>query len=205
MPVARPSIWNVPNQVTVSRIILAVVLFSLLSLGYYTAALVTFVIAASTDWVDGYWARKYGQITQLGRILDPFADKMIICGTFIYLAAAPQVEDGAPASGVAAWVAVLILARELAVTALRSFIEQHGGDFSAMWSGKWKMVFQCLAAAFSIGQLRYYDFGERALSTELPPWISGGLFAFLWIAILLTAYSGLEYVVVAARTLRKMG
>ena len=68
---------------------------------FYTASLVAFIIAASTDWVDGYWARKYGQITQLGRILDPFADKMIICGAFIYLAAAPQLTDGTPASAVA--------------------------------------------------------------------------------------------------------
>ena len=104
LPTSAPRIWNVPNQVTVSRLVLAVILFALLSLGYYAAALVCFIVAASTDWVDGYWARKYGQITQLGRILDPFADKMIICGTFIYLAASPQLVDGSPASGVAAWV-----------------------------------------------------------------------------------------------------
>lgn len=204
LPAARPSVWNVPNQVTVSRLILAIVLFALLGLEYYTASLAVFIIAASTDWVDGYWARKYGQITQLGRILDPFADKMIICGTFIYLAAAPHLADGSPASGVTAWMAVLILARELAVTALRSFIESQGGDFSAKWAGKWKMLFQCLAAAFSIGQLRYYDAGQRALASSLPNWTAWGLSVFLWIAIALTAYSGLEYVIVAIRTIRKM-
>ncbi|MCC6491640.1 MAG: CDP-diacylglycerol--glycerol-3-phosphate 3-phosphatidyltransferase [Pirellulales bacterium] len=204
LPAAKARIWNVPNQVTVSRLILAVALFTLMSLGYYTASLVTFIVAASTDWVDGYWARKYGQITQLGRILDPFADKMIICGTFIYLAAAPQLAGGAPASGVAAWMAVVILARELAVTALRSFIENHGGDFSAKWSGKWKMLFQCLAAAFSIGQLRYYDAGQRALSSDLPAWTAWGVTLLLWAAIALTIYSGLEYVIVAVRTLRQM-
>ena len=48
-----------------------------------------FIVAASTDWLDGYWARKYGQVTKLGRILDPFVDKIIICGTFIFLAAVP--------------------------------------------------------------------------------------------------------------------
>lgn len=205
LPSAAPRIWNVPNQVTVSRLVLAVVLFALLSLGYYTAALVCFIIAASTDWVDGYWARKYGQITQLGRILDPFADKMIICGTFIYLAASPQLADGSPASGVAAWMAVVILARELAVTALRSFIENQGGDFSAKWSGKWKMVFQCVAASFSIGKLQWYDFEARAFTSDLPAWVSYGLTISLWIAVGLTIYSGLEYIVVAVRTLKRAG
>jgi CDP-diacylglycerol---glycerol-3-phosphate 3-phosphatidyltransferase len=203
LPSAAPRIWNVPNQVTVSRLVLAVVLFILLSLGYYTAALVCFIVAASTDWVDGYWARKYGQITQLGRILDPFADKMIICGTFIYLAASPQLTDGSPASGVAAWMAVVILARELAVTALRSFIENQGGDFSAKWAGKWKMVFQCVAAAFSIGKLQWYDAAARAFTSDLPAWVTYGLNITLWTAIALTIYSGYEYIMVAMRTLRR--
>jgi CDP-diacylglycerol--glycerol-3-phosphate 3-phosphatidyltransferase len=204
---ARANVWNVPNQVTVARLCLAVVLFALLELQLYTASLAVFIIAASTDWVDGYWARKYGQITQLGRILDPFADKMIICGAFIYLAAAPQIyngteADGAPASGVAAWMAVLVLARELAVTALRSFIENAGGDFSAKWSGKWKMLFQCLAVCFSIGQLRYYVAASRSLIDE-PAWTSSGLVIFLWLAIILTAWSGAEYIWVAVKVLRR--
>jgi CDP-diacylglycerol--glycerol-3-phosphate 3-phosphatidyltransferase len=202
VPMARARVWNVPNQVTVARICLAVVLFVLMELQLYTASLAVFIIAASTDWVDGYWARKYGQITQLGRILDPFADKMIVCGIFIYLAAAPQLADGTPASGVAAWMAVLILARELAVTALRSFIENQGGDFSAKWVGKWKMLFQCLAVCFSIGQLRYYDEASRTLD-GVPVWISSGLAIFLWLAIILTAWSGAEYIWVAIKVLRR--
>lgn len=202
-PASSAHVWNVPNQVTVSRICLAAVLFALMEFQLYTASLVVFIVAASTDWVDGYWARKYGQITQLGRILDPFADKMIICGTFIYLAAAPQLESGKPASGVAAWMAVVILARELAVTALRSFIENQGGDFSAKWAGKWKMVAQCLAACFSIGQLRYFNPIERTLSPELPGWTSNGLLLFLWIALALTIYSGGEYIWVSIKVLRQ--
>jgi CDP-diacylglycerol--glycerol-3-phosphate 3-phosphatidyltransferase len=203
LPATGARVWNVPNQVTVSRLLLGVVLFALMSWGYYTASLVVFIIAASTDWVDGYWARKYGQITQLGRILDPFADKMIICGTFIYLAAAPQLADGRPASGVAAWMAVVILARELAVTALRSFIENQGGDFSAKWAGKWKMVFQCIAAGFSIGKLQWFDPSEHTFSPPAPDWVSYGLVISLWIALALTIYSGMEYIIVAVRTLRR--
>ncbi|HMP08194.1 MAG TPA: CDP-alcohol phosphatidyltransferase family protein, partial [Lacipirellulaceae bacterium] len=170
---------NVPNAVTVSRLVLEVGIVVLMAPGQYAWSLAAFLVAAGTDWVDGYWARKYGQITQLGRILDPFADKLIVCGTFVFLAAAPQLVDGSPASGVAAWVAVLVLAREMIVTGLRSFVESQGGDFSAKWAGKWKMVFQCAAAAFGIGQLMWYDGATRSL-VNLPAWVDWGLAATLW-------------------------
>ena len=200
LPGARATVWNVPNAVTVSRVVLAIVLFGLMARGMFAASLAVFLVAASTDWVDGYWARKYGQITQLGRILDPFADKLIVCGTFIFLAAAPQLADGSPASGIAAWVAVLVMAREMIVTALRSLIESRGGDFSAKWVGKWKMVFQCAAAAFGIGQLMWYDADARAL-VELPAWVTWGLFVSVWTAIVLTIWSGVGYIVSATRML----
>src|SRR3990172_5683907 len=101
------TIWNVPNQLTVARLVLSIFCFVFLAVDWYLAALVLFVIAAGTDWVDGFWARRYGQITQLGRILDPFADKIIICGTFIFLAAVPPVITGRSASEIAAWMAVV--------------------------------------------------------------------------------------------------
>jgi CDP-diacylglycerol--glycerol-3-phosphate 3-phosphatidyltransferase len=201
--VAKPSpLMNVPNQVTLSRVALTIVLFALLAFDYYFASLLVFAFAACTDWFDGYYARKYGQITQLGRILDPFADKLIVCGTFIYLAAGPHLATGRPASGVAAWVAVLIMGREMIVTALRSFVENRGGDFSAKWSGKWKMLAQCLAACFSIAQLMYYDPADRTLSPDLPTWISTGLWITLWLAIVLTIYSGVVYMQAAWRVVR---
>ena len=99
--VSRERVFNVPNQLTVLRLLLSLALFALIALEYYLASLIVFIVAASTDWLDGYWARKYGQVTTLGRILDPFVDKIIVCGTFIFLAAVPG-------SGVAAWMAVLI-------------------------------------------------------------------------------------------------
>jgi CDP-diacylglycerol--glycerol-3-phosphate 3-phosphatidyltransferase len=201
LPAVKPSVWNVPNAVTVARLALAIVLFVLLAMNQFTAGLVVFLVAAGTDWVDGYWARKYGQITQLGRILDPFADKLIVCGAFIYLAAAPQLADGSPASGIAAWVAVLVMAREMIVTALRSLVESRGGDFSAKWVGKWKMVFQCAAAAFSMGQLQYYETASRSL-VGLPAWNAWGLEISLWTAIVLTVWSGVGYIGAAARMLR---
>ena len=79
------TIWNVPNRLSLARLLLSILVFVFLPLGYYWLALVGFVIAAGTDWIDGWWARKFDQVTQLGRILDPFCDKFLVCGTFILL------------------------------------------------------------------------------------------------------------------------
>jgi CDP-diacylglycerol--glycerol-3-phosphate 3-phosphatidyltransferase len=196
-PPALNVIWNVPNVLTAARLVLSVICFVTLTLDWYLASLILFVIAAGTDWVDGFWARRYGQITQLGRILDPFADKIIICGTFTFLAAVPSaLRDDAPASEIWAWMAVVVIAREMLVTALRSFFEEHGYDFSAKWSGKWKMVFQCAAVALSLWRLWYYDFNADKLiwgenPSPLSTWV---LRLVVWSAIALTIYSGWVYV-----------
>ena len=140
--------FNVPNQLTSIRLLLGVVLFWLIGYEHFLAAMYVFIVAAGTDWVDGFYARRYNQVTTLGRILDPFADKIIICGTFIFLAALPE-------SKVTSAMAVIVVGRELLVTVLRSFLEQHGSDFSAKMSGKLKMVLQCVACAVSLFALSY--------------------------------------------------
>lgn len=173
----QTSIYNVPNALTSVRFVLALAVFALIPTGYYLSALVVFVIAASTDWMDGYWARKYGQVTKVGRIFDPFVDKIIICGTFIAL-----VE--VPISGVAAWMAIIVVARELLVTSLRGMIESAGGDFSASQLGKWKMVLQC-AAVVAVLICMINDPAVR--------WLSITAQVLLWGAILLTVYSGYDY------------
>ncbi|MEX0585412.1 MAG: CDP-alcohol phosphatidyltransferase family protein, partial [Pirellulales bacterium] len=129
---AAQIVFNVPNQLTSLRLLLAIVLFVLVEQKQYFAGTILFLLAASTDWLDGYWARKYGQVTTLGRVFDPFVDKIIICGTFIYLAAIPG-------SGLVPWMAVVVVAREMLVTALRAFNEQNGGDSSSRTAGKLKM------------------------------------------------------------------
>lgn len=188
----KSTVWNVPNQITAVRLVLSVVVFVLIAMDYYAAATACFIIAASTDWVDGYWARKYNQVTQLGRILDPFVDKIIICGTFIFLAA--EYRDGAPGgSGIAPWVAVVVMGREMLVTVLRSLIEGSGGDFSANMAGKWKMLFQCVAVVASLIVLQQ---GESA-----PAWLAWTLFVSVWLAVISTVYSGGIYVVAATRRL----
>src|SRR4051812_4649859 len=146
------TILNVPNVLTGVRFLLSIVVFVLIPLGQFIPAMIVFIIAASTDWIDGWWARKFNQVTKLGRIFDPFVDKIIICGTFIYLAAEW------PHSGIAPWMAVVVVGREMLVTAIRGFIEQQGGDFSAQLAGKLKMVFQCAAVVASLLALNHFQF-----------------------------------------------
>jgi len=190
------TIFNVPNALTTARFVLSIVVFVLIPLQQYLAAMIVFVIAASTDWIDGWWARKYNQVTKLGRIFDPFVDKIIICGTFIYLAAEW------PASGIAPWMAVVVVGREMLVTAIRGFIEQQGGDFSAQMMGKLKMVFQCAAVVASLMTL--WEFATRESEISFPnPFLEWTLVISVWLAVISTVYSGLEYVVVAARLLSR--
>ncbi|MDG2207312.1 MAG: CDP-diacylglycerol--glycerol-3-phosphate 3-phosphatidyltransferase [Pirellulales bacterium] len=193
---------NVPNLLTSLRLVLAIILFLVIGIAQspetgaaarntlYWSGLILFAVAAGTDWVDGYWARKYGQVTVVGRIFDPFVDKVIICGAFIFLV-------GSEHSGIAPWMAVVVTARELLVTALRSFFEQHGTDFSAKMAGKLKMVLQCVAVLASLYLL--------ATASEESP--TAGLAQtvqiILWATILLTLYSGAEYVLAAWRLAKK--
>jgi len=184
-PLGRHAL-NAPNIITLSRLALAIVLFVLIDIdGWWRTATVVFAVAATTDFLDGYIARKYGLVTVLGRILDPFVDKIIICGAFVFL-------QKHPASGVTAWITFIILAREMFITSLRTFLEQRGRDFSAKWSGKLKMVLQCIAVP--------------ACLLSLSPDFLGSIEAFLSrdgfltlrniclaAAVFVTVYSGVEY------------
>jgi len=200
------TIVNFPNQVTTIRLGLSIALFILLHFHWYWAGFWLFLIAACTDWLDGFWARRYGQITILGRLLDPFVDKVIICGTYIFLAADPN-------SGLAAWMAVLVLGRELLVTALRSFLEQQGADFSAAISGKLKFILQCAAAATSLYWLSYQpghpplaaSQGETtAMPTVGSAWVQWIVVISVWSMIAITIYSGYAYVRAALKLIRQM-
>lgn len=187
------SFFNLPNQLTTLRLLLAVVMFTMISQDHFLAAFVLFVVAASTDWLDGYFARKYALVTTLGRILDPFADKVIICGAFIYLASLPAILS--MPGGLRAWMVVVIVGRELLVTALRSFFEERGSDFSASFSGKLKMLLQCIAAGAALFFLSYQPI------ESCPAWVRWVVIVSTWAAVLQTAYSGIIYVWVAAKLL----
>ena len=188
---------NLPNLITVSRFVLALILFGLIDVGgYWLASAGLFVFAASTDWLDGYLARKYGQVTVLGRILDPFVDKIIVGGTFLFLLEKNgTAEFGASVqSGVTAWMVIVVIGREMFVSSLRGFLEQQGKDFSASFSGNAKMMLQCVAVTASL----------LSLSTQLHwPWLPLVRDVLLWSAVGVTAWSGLVYVRRAVMLLRE--
>jgi len=190
------SAWNVPNQLTALRLVLSIVVFALIPCEFYLLATAFFVVAAGTDWVDGYWARRYNQVTQLGRIFDPFVDKVLICGTYIMLSEAMAGYSIA----IWGWLAVLVTAREMLVTVLRSYIEQQGVDFSAKMPGKLKMVFQCVAAVAALLALHYGAAG--AGHSSVPAWVNNTLLVFIALTIVFTIYSGAGYVKSATRILR---
>jgi CDP-diacylglycerol--glycerol-3-phosphate 3-phosphatidyltransferase len=153
--------------------------------------MVLFLVAASTDWVDGWWARRFGQVSRLGRIFDPLVDKVIVCGGFILLAA----RGGA--SAILPWMAVVVVVRELVVTAVRAEMERTGHDFSAAFSGKLKMVLQCAAIALEL------------VARAAPEQSVGGVgvrtlaVAAAWAAVASTVWSGVEYLIAARGMLVK--
>jgi CDP-diacylglycerol--glycerol-3-phosphate 3-phosphatidyltransferase len=175
--------FNVPNTLSMIRLLLAVAVALWIEWQSYWPALIGFLIAASTDFIDGWWARRFQQITKLGRILDPFVDKAIIAGAMIALVRIPE-------SGVMAWMASVVVLRELLVTSLRGMVEGAGGDFSAKQLGKWKMVLQCAAVAVALWCLIEQSPGPLWL------WLRSGT---LWAAIVLTVLSGIEYVLLVVR------
>jgi CDP-diacylglycerol--glycerol-3-phosphate 3-phosphatidyltransferase len=159
---------NVPNTLTLFRVFFAIAVFYFVAMKDYDFCLLFFILAALTDFADGWWARRFKQITVFGRIMDPFADKFLICGVFVCLVAIPELTSdkaGYPAwLMLQPWMVVVIIGRELLVTSLRAVVESAGGDFSAKWIGKWKMGFQCVAV---IACFLYLAGGaERAISTN---------------------------------------
>ena len=186
-PGVEGRVWTVPNLLSLCRLLLSLWLFWVIEQGSYGLATVLFLVAASTDWIDGWWARRFNQVSRLGRILDPLVDKVIVCGAFILLAA-----GGGP---IAPWMAVVVVVREMVVTAIRAEMERTGRDFSAGLSGKLKMVLQCAAIA-----LELFD---RAAPGQIVSGVEVATLARLatWAAVGATVWSGLEYLVKAGPAL----
>ena len=135
---------NLPNLLTVSRILLIpvfVLLFSVPTPARSMAAAVVFVIAAVTDLLDGYLARRRGQVTKLGHLLDPIADKLLVLSGLILLVQYHRV---------AAPIAILIIGREVAVTGVRAIAASEGLVLSAEATGKYKMTVQVIAIVLLI-------------------------------------------------------
>ncbi|WP_437185051.1 CDP-diacylglycerol--glycerol-3-phosphate 3-phosphatidyltransferase [Planctomicrobium sp. SH668] len=189
---------NIPNLITFARLLLTFVVLGLIwAEKNWIAATGIFIFAVSTDFIDGYLARKWNQITQLGRIMDPFVDKMIIIGTMVFLVAQP-------ASGITAFMTFVVIAREMFITGLRSVLEGQGIDFSAKLSGKLKMVLQSVVIPLCIISLS--PAFQSALGENLMTYLKVRDI-LLWAMVLITLYSGIEYIFLAwrkSRQLRKM-
>jgi len=178
---SRCTAFNLPNRLTLSRLLLAIVFFYFLSYCYYTTALIAFSLAWSTDWLDGYLARKKGLLTDFGRIADPFVDKIIVCGGFILLI--QHAHDIIPS-----WMVVVIVAREFLVNSLRSYSESKGIEFGATIWGKAKMFVQ----SFTISLILLFFAHLQHLIA-----IKQGIIVMLWITVIITLVSGITYMVKA--------
>ena len=140
------ALWNLPNALTLLRISLVPVLVVFLLTRYVWAGLAVFLAASLTDWLDGYLARKRGEVTTLGQLLDPIADKLLMSAAFISL-----VELGlAPA-----WIVVVIIGRELAVTGLRAVAASQSIIIPAATVGKYKLGAQVVAVSVLILSSRF--------------------------------------------------
>lgn len=174
------SYLNLPNKITIGRILLIpvfmVFLLAHIDYGQWLAAGV-FIIAAASDGLDGYLARLHGRITVFGQFLDPLADKLLISGALISL-----VELGE----LSAWIAMLIIGREFAVTALRLVAADRGEVIAAGSLGKAKTFMQIIAIVAFI--LPVND-----ISGGLQPYYPAFKWTLMSIAVFLTVYSGLDY------------
>lgn len=205
----KQSLWagwsSPPNLVTFSRIILVVVFLGLYiaagpwglrNVGMRWAAAVIFFIAASTDKLDGWLARKYNQVTELGKLMDPIADKLLTLGALVVAACYGELGN--------VWVGWIVtglfLVRELGITVMRFFVIDHGGKvIAASRIGKYKTLTQCLG----IGLLMFPVWTLWQGGAQ-PLWLSIYFvvtYTLIYFALILCLYSGWQYVhgVMAAR------
>jgi CDP-diacylglycerol---glycerol-3-phosphate 3-phosphatidyltransferase len=198
---------HVPNILTGARLLLAVVFFALLSLYQHegrgdplllNTAFVIYLIALVTDFLDGYLARKWKVEGAFGRVVDPFVDKVLVLGSFIFFAGKNfviQEEEHAHVvktiTGVVPWMVVLILARELLVTSLRGISESTGQNFGAVFTGKLKMVLQSVTILVILVYVNYF---ERNANPQAEWWAHHIRDLCIWMTIFVTLYSGLAYI-----------
>lgn len=211
--------WKLPNQLTIARIGLAGGFFVLLGLYdasspnsalLMNAAFVLYIVAGITDVLDGYFARKWKITSAFGRIADPFVDKVLVIGAFVMLAGRnfALIPPGAPAdlewnlphwvtghmaSGVQAWMVVVILSRELLVSAVRGYSESQGIKFAATPAGKIKMFVQSVAICTVLYQLANVRYEPWAIYTKV---------VLVWLALVATVVSGLFYLGGIRRAMR---
>ena len=170
------AVSNLPNILSLFRLVcIPLVIVSLYfpgKLGSFLAALF-FGLAFITDFLDGYFARKYGAVTVLGKFLDPMADKLLVTSTIIMLISLDRIP---------AWIVILIVAREMAITGFRSIAMNEGIVIQASALGKFKTVFQSIAVMALCIHYEYFNLDFQLVGTM-----------FLYVALILTFWSGWAY------------
>ncbi len=225
---APPSPWQraLPNALTAGRVLMAVVFFVVLTLWRYDGsaasrggtdwwlnlAAALFIVAGLTDILDGHLARKWGAETAFGRIMDPFADKILVVGALVFLAGPdfwvplPRHTGfsgpGIQASGVYPWMVVVIVGRELLVTSIRAVLEARGTRFGADWSGKIKMLCQSVCIPTCLITTAVTNVVPvLAGGVEQAPWGRRTIDITVWITVAATALSAVPYVLRCVRLL----
>ncbi len=184
---------NLPNSITVARLILVVLFTAVLAFDTQgdngsllkIIALWAFAVGSASDYLDGYLARKMNQVTNVGKLLDPLADKILVCAAFIYLSAIGICPF---------WITIVIMFREFLVTGLRQLAVDNNIVIAADIFGKWKTVLQILYCGFALFQLAYAT-GSTPLLSDLASseWIDWVTVSLLWTSLALTLISGANY------------
>ncbi|MFH1227506.1 MAG: CDP-diacylglycerol--glycerol-3-phosphate 3-phosphatidyltransferase [Planctomycetota bacterium] len=189
---------NLPNKITVSRFFLSIIYFILLHFSVHKSvinpklldvSILIFMIAALTDALDGYLARKYKMITNFGRIADPFVDKILICGSFIFF-----LDWDVLNSFLSAWMVVVIITREFLVHGIRGMAESKGIAFPSTVWGKQKTLIQCLTIISILLYTGYF------LNNSLAGII---LRSLIWLTIISTVISGFTYFLKVKQLIKK--
>ncbi|MCR4601195.1 MAG: CDP-diacylglycerol--glycerol-3-phosphate 3-phosphatidyltransferase [Clostridia bacterium] len=175
---------NLPNKLTTLRMLLVPVFIVLFLMGMNIPATVVFVGASMTDYFDGYLARKNNLVTNYGKIMDPLADKLLVTSALVCL-----VQTG----DVPAWMVIVILAREFAIMGLRTVAASEGIVIAAAWSGKIKTASQMFAIFLLL--LNNWPFSLIGIPMAK---------IMLWIAVIMTIYSGCEYIYKNRRVFSEM-
>lgn len=184
---------NLPNQITLGRLALAIVFFALLSWfdpvklneqrWLLNVCFWIFLVAALSDILDGLLARLTQSVTSFGRILDPVVDKVIVCGAFVLFASHHFWDGSTNITGVHPWMVLVILTRELLVSAIRSHAEGEGQEFGASWVGKLKMFIQSVTVCVILAQLAWNL-----------DWAAPLRLGCVWLTVIVTALSAITYV-----------
>lgn len=183
---------NLPNKITISRICLIPIFLIImlvpfnwgeltfgdysLPVSHFIGALM-FIIASTTDWIDGYYARKYNLVTNLGKFLDPLADKLLVSAALIVLVDLHLIYDQS-------WIAIVIISREFAVTGLRLVLAGTGEVVAANMLGKIKTWAQIVAISALLLHNLPFEFISLPFANLA-----------LWVALIFTIWSGLDYFV----------